>query len=153
MDIKTYMTGEFFELLTQKSILSNDLENALEPINENSLEIFEQGVADSRHSNILHGTFRVRSNHLFGKISKPQNYWYLSGLLTGTELKDLVGATIPITVIGDELRMKLYGSALQTIGIAGSKSLDTSKVILKGHNKLYNLYRSKLTTKHTIHKQ
>jgi len=150
VDIKTYMTGEFFELLSQKSILSNDVENTLELINENDLKIFERGVADSLHSNILHGAFRVRTNHLFDIISKQQNYWYLSGLLTGTELKDLAGTTVPITVVGDELRIKLYSSALQIIGVPGSKSLNAGKVVLKGHSKLYNLYKSKLNKGRTL---
>src|SRR5215469_4233274 len=86
VDFKTYMTGEFFELLSKKSILSNDVAEG--NFSESGLESFKKGVKDSLHSNLLHSSFLVRTNHLFDKLSKQENYFYLSGLLIGAELKE-----------------------------------------------------------------
>jgi 2-dehydro-3-deoxygalactonokinase len=87
----------------------------------------------------------VRTNQLFGKLSMQENYCYLSGLLIGTELKGLINTSVPLTLVGDESLLKLYNAALQKLGIADIKYQDAGKAILKGHNKIYNLYKSKLS--------
>jgi len=86
--INTYMTGEFFELLSKKSILSVSLEEGNGLQSEKNLQSFQKGINDCLRSNLLHTSFIVRTNHLFGKLSKRENY-YLSGLLIGTEMKEL----------------------------------------------------------------
>ena len=88
--MNTYMTGEFFELLSKKSILSVSLEEGNGLQSGKNLQSFQKGINDCRRSNLLHTSFIVRTNHLFGKLSKQENYYYLSGLLIGTEMKELV---------------------------------------------------------------
>jgi len=83
-DIKTYMTGELFDLLSNQSILKNTVEAA-----DLSLDSFKQGLKEAASANLLHSIFKVRTNHLFDIYSKPENYSYLSGLLIGAELNDL----------------------------------------------------------------
>ena len=84
---KTYMSGEFFKLLTTHGILrDNVVANA---ITDDALPYFEQGVRDSVGELLLHAAFKVRTNDLFQKMSKEANYHYLSGLLIGTELNEL----------------------------------------------------------------
>jgi 2-dehydro-3-deoxygalactonokinase len=39
--------------------------------------------------NILRAAFLVRTNQLLAKLSKKENYFYLSGLMIGAEIKDL----------------------------------------------------------------
>ena len=142
-DIKTYMTGEFFELLSKKSILSDNLEENKEILTGNLLKSFENGIADSKVSNLLHSSFMVRTNQLFGKLTKKENYAYLSGLMIGSELKD-VNNNIPITIIGDEMMIKLYKVALQKTGITSIYNLDAGEAVIYGHYKIYSLYKSKL---------
>jgi len=146
ISIKTFMTGEFFELLSKKSILSTNVEETKDLLKENYLKSFGQGVADSLHSDILHNSFLVRTNQLFGKLTKQENFCYLSGLLIGTELKGLMNTNIPFTIVSDESLQKLYSAALQKLGIANVNYPDAGKVIINGHNKIYNLYKSKLNT-------
>src|ERR1700733_4756679 len=63
---KTYMTGEFFELLSKKSILAGDVE--LEEAagrregSGNRTARFEEGVREGAGGNLLHGSFLVRTN-------------------------------------------------------------------------------------------
>ena len=144
-DFKTYMTGEFFELLSKKSIISNAVEENTTLSNDDILKSFEKGVADSLHSNILHGSFLVRTNYLFEKLSKEENYCYLSGLLIGTELNVIINISMPITVVSDGSLMKFYSAALRKLGVDKVRYLDAGKAVMDGHCKIYNLYKSKLT--------
>lgn len=48
-----------------------------------------QGVNDAINSNLLNVAFRVRTNNLFAKLSKKENFDYLSGLLIAAGLKEL----------------------------------------------------------------
>lgn len=86
VSVQTYMTGEVFNLLAQQSILKNGVaaEGAFD------LNSFKTGVNDSLKANLLHSIFKTRTNHLFDVYSKRQNYDYLSGLLIGAELNDLM---------------------------------------------------------------
>ncbi len=93
VDFSTYMTGEFFGLLSEMSLLGGSVEKN-EDLNEaRNMGSFERGVQHAAGANLLHAAFRVRTNDLFGKLSAKENYHYLSGLLIGTELQDLVGKT------------------------------------------------------------
>src|SRR4029079_6951360 len=100
VDLKTYMTGEFFALLSQKSILSDSVEFGGDLSNEQNLESFEEGVRTGLKENILHASFLTRTNTLFSKYSKQANYHYLSGVLIGAELKDITESTAsPVHIV------------------------------------------------------
>lgn len=86
----------------------------------------------------------VRTNHLCGKLSKGENYYYLSGLLIGAELKEVITITTPLTVVGNELLMKLYSLAFKKLGISECIYEDAGKAIIKGHCKIYELYKTAL---------
>ncbi len=117
--IKTYMTGEVFELLSQKSILKNSVE-----ISEKSqnLTVFKKGVRDALDESILHTIFKVRTNHLFDIYSKEENYNYLSGLLIGAELA-VLKATDAETI------NLICGANLQNYYVATVAELGLSKTV------------------------
>lgn len=142
-DIKTYMTGELFELLAKKSILSNSIEKADDLKDGKNLKSFEKGIDDSLHLNILNSFFQVRINDLFNKLSKPENYCYLSGLLIGTELKDLNPGTY-CTVTGDVFINKFYKAALEKMKITQVIFIDSGKATVAGHCLFFDLYKYKL---------
>ena len=144
VDVKTYMTGEFFELLSKKSILSNNVESSDDILNADNATSFDKGVLDSLQLNILHSLFRVRTNDLFGKLSKKENYYYLSGLLIGAELREIVNVKMPITIVGDETLIKYYTTALIKLGVHGIKYQDAAKAVINGQCRLFNLYQSKI---------
>jgi len=82
--LKTYMTGEVFSLLAEQSILKN----TIQPGSFDSTA-FKRGVEDAITGNLLNAIFKVRTNGLFELCSKIENFNYFSGLLIGTELKDI----------------------------------------------------------------
>jgi 2-dehydro-3-deoxygalactonokinase len=139
---KTYMTGEFFDLLWRKSILSVSVEEDEDLQNTNNLKAFKKGVKDSIDSNILHTCFLVRTNNVFNKLTKHENYYYLSGLLIGTELKDVKNLTnTNLTIVGNEAITPYYTTAFNVIGLpAGAASPATQQAdgaLIKGQLKIY----------------
>ncbi|MHA4809822.1 2-dehydro-3-deoxygalactonokinase [Flavitalea flava] len=93
IDFSTYMTGEFFQLLSEKSLLSGSVEKDDEASLQSAANLagFQQGVKDAAGANLLHSAFQVRIQGLFQLLSKKENYFYLSGLLIGTELGAILG--------------------------------------------------------------
>ncbi|MEP6584128.1 MAG: 2-dehydro-3-deoxygalactonokinase, partial [Ginsengibacter sp.] len=144
-DVRTYMTGEFFNLLTTASILSSSIEKTGDLSNPENLKSFEKGVDDSLRTNILSSAFQVRINDLFKRLSKQQNYCYLSGLLIGTEFKEL-DSNIPYTIVCDESIYKFYKAALQKLNITAVNYTSSADAVIRGHRILSNLYKSKLNS-------
>ena len=115
IDLKTYMTGEFFELLSEKSILSESVEKGLDTNDEKNINAFKAGVKESLQSNLLNNVFKIRINHLFQKLTKQENYYYLSGLLIGSELKESVGNDFEITLVSNPHLHSFYEIAFNII--------------------------------------
>jgi 2-dehydro-3-deoxygalactonokinase len=109
--VKTFITGEVFSLLAQNSILKNSVEAG-----SFDAEAFKRGLIDSATGNLLHLIFKVRTNGLFGICGKNENYHYLSGLLIGSEIRDMVSIDVEAInlVCGDELRLP-YQTALNEL--------------------------------------
>lgn len=141
-DFKTYMTGEFFHLLSTQSILSKSVIENDHAFNGDMLKSFEDGVAQSIHTNILHNAFLVRTNHVLGNLSKEENYYYLSGLLIGTELKELADRAVPLTIVGSESMRKYYMVALEKLGINHFETVDADKALVNGHCKVYRVLQN-----------
>jgi len=131
-EFRTYITGELFNLLVKNSIISNSVESGNEP------ESFLSGIRDAQTINILSGIFSIRVRHLLNESTPVQNYQYLSGLIIGTELKE-IGASIPcIYIIGENPLLQLYVDGLATLGIGKKINiLDAKDSFIKGHCKIY----------------
>lgn len=86
VSFRTYMTGELFDLLSTRSILADSVaeKNTLGPG-----PAFEKGVSDALQENLLHTLFKTRTRDLLDHTTASDNYDYLSGLLIGTELKEV----------------------------------------------------------------
>ena len=113
----TYMTGEFFALLRQHSILSRSL-----PASDGEFDsaAFEQGVTLALHSNsLLHTAFSTRTLSLFNRLPDAALPSYLSGLVIGDELR---AQTLPtntqVVLIGSEVLTQRYQQALALRDVA-----------------------------------
>lgn len=145
--LKTYMTGEFFSLLSTKGILAASVETGGELAEANNARWFEKGVRDSQHANLLHNAFLVRTNDLFKQASKTENYFYLSGLLIGSECQDLLShLPASITLAGEPALVAHYGAALRVLGIADACPVRTKtaeEVTLHGQLAVLNHHPDK----------
>lgn len=139
--IKTFMTGEFFDLLSTQSVLAasvkadGDFPTADHQIN------FEQGVKDSLTENLLHTAFKIRTNDILKNISKEDNFHYLSGLLIGTELKDVLSHEFAIYLCGGTDLIRRYRSACDIFGIDIAAQIDADTALLNGQKIVYNRYQ------------
>lgn len=133
--VSTYMTGELFSLLAQHSVLSGSvLQNSFD---EKYAELFAAGVDKGKEANLLNSIFQVRVNQLFDKTSKEENYYYLSGLLIGHELKDLADKPVPVTIVGSGEFQKLYRKALQVLGLNDrAQYKDADEALIRGQLKV-----------------
>ncbi|MBC8046032.1 MAG: 2-dehydro-3-deoxygalactonokinase [Fimbriimonadaceae bacterium] len=138
---RTYMTGEFFAAFCKNTILAVSVNKVDDLKTASNIESFKQGVRDCKYSNILHNCFLVRTNTLFNKFTNEENYYYLSGLLIGTELMDLSGSLYKrITITANKLMTKLYSAAtvvLDPLQLTEVIKLDSDDMLLKGQLAIY----------------
>jgi 2-dehydro-3-deoxygalactonokinase len=149
VSLKTYMTGEIFELLARHSILSASLPENIQPdAIRNSLH-FDNGVREGMNANLLHAIFKVRTNQLFKKLSPDENYLYLSGLLIGNELSDLKDAVEgPVTLVCGSNLKEYYQAALVSNGFA-LNLVDADEAFVRGQ---YRIASQILKPSSSLHK-
>ncbi len=117
--IETYMTGEVFALMSGHSILRQSIALPQDTrLHKDKSDAFRSGVEKSFRSNLLHSLFSVRVNQIWNYFSKEQNYYYLSGLLIGTELSSIQEEDKSrIVLCGGNKLHDLYRLALQYSGL------------------------------------
>ena len=140
---KTYMTGEVFDLLCRESILRGGIERNENLHHPGCLQRFKEGVRDAKNANILHAAFHVRTNDLFGKLSKEENFHYLSGLLLGAELDSLTSEVdMPIYVCSESSLRFRYETALEVLGIKANAHAFPAgwaeEAVVRGQLKIYS---------------
>jgi 2-dehydro-3-deoxygalactonokinase len=113
---RTFMTGEFYALLSQHSILARTLD-ASAPLDEAS---FLEGVTRSENGHgLLHNAFGARTLALFERMPKQELSSYLSGLLIGEELRtQSLQAVGEVVLIGSSALTQRYTLALRSTGVA-----------------------------------
>ncbi|NBT15907.1 MAG: hypothetical protein EBS95_06090 [Chitinophagia bacterium] len=121
---KTYMTGEVF------------------------CQLFSiKGVKEGSNGNILHQMFKVRTNGMFSRLSKEDNFSYLSGMLIGAELKDLLSLQKNrIILCGSGEMMQAYELALQCLNMNTAMliTIDASLATSVGQYQLWQQFSSRI---------
>ncbi|MBD0284089.1 MAG: 2-dehydro-3-deoxygalactonokinase [Flavisolibacter sp.] len=140
---QTYMTGEFFDLLSTKSILSVSVKEGRGIQDENNRQSFEKGVLDSQQFNLLHCCFLVRTNQLFQKLERQQNYYYLSGLLIGVEIGALVSKNPAFVTLVSNVRLEpYYVKALRLLlATENIKTESADKAMIRGQFRIYSHWK------------
>jgi 2-dehydro-3-deoxygalactonokinase len=137
---QTYMTGELFALLSNSSTLTQAVAGGGE--SDDDKASFVQGVKDSIDFNLLSRLFRVRTRFLLDELPAPHNRNYLSGLLIGTEVKDLKGKKPgAITVVSSNIG-EHYKTAIQTLNIDVPLSIRSDHdVTVRGQYRIFANHR------------
>jgi len=116
VDFSTAMTGEFYALLRQHSILARSL-----PADDGTFhgEAFDAGVAHAMCSpGLLQSAFSVRTLSLFDRLPMEHRPSYLSGLVIGEELRSrALQAGSRVVVVGDAVLTSRYERALASLGV------------------------------------
>jgi len=136
IDFKTYMTGEFFQLLSTKSLLAKSVtKNIL--YNEAA---FVEGIKEGSTNNILNASFNVRTNQLFNKHTAEENYHYLSGLLIGNELSELLSSNIKnIVLVCSNNLLQQYITAINVLNHKefNIQTINADEALIKTHIHLF----------------
>lgn len=140
--MRNYMTGELFEVLSQKSILSNSIEfcdlNALEE------KAFRQGLAFGFEKELSSSLLMIRAKDVVAHGSKTENYYFLSGLLIGDELSYLRNSHQYLFLAAPSAIYPLYKIALESLidrdklVLFDEEHLKTA--LLRGQKKILRLY-------------
>lgn len=134
-DFRTFMTGEFFNLLSTQSILKDGLEEPLE-MNYGS-PWFKKGLEKGYNENLLNTAFQVRTNILLQKVPKTDNYHFLSGIVVGTELKNISKYEPEIHLVSEGRLLDVYKKAFELLDFkANVKCTEAGRAFVRGHLKL-----------------
>lgn len=132
MDVNTYMTGEIFDLLCNKSMLAQSVEKNEE---DSTGAGFYAGVQAAITGSFLNTIFHVRTNILFKKLQPHQNYHYLSGLLIGTELKE-ISRESRVFIVSEHPLLHLYLKAAAILQLKNITAVNAGDAFIKAHLKL-----------------
>lgn len=137
-DFKTYMTGEVFDLLANKSVLSKSVKMNDD---EHYQHAFADGVKQAADNNLLNLAFHVRTNDLFKKYSPAENYHFLSGLTIGYELKEVNVLLKTIVLVCSEQLSPKYLQALKLL-LPGNRVvyLNADEALIKAHCRIAAAY-------------
>jgi 2-dehydro-3-deoxygalactonokinase len=119
----TFMTGEFYALLVQHSILAKSLPEPADKPATLVQSAFLQGIdraQTSRESgqSLLGNAFSTRVKSLFNELQPAQAASYLSGLVIGDELAAMrVQAGSQVIVIGSPTLCERYNLAFAHLGV------------------------------------
>ena len=144
VDFQTYMTGEVFHVMTHHSILKNAVSgySNKQILSEIDIDAFCRGIRQSENSNLLHTLFSVRINQLFRYLNEEGNFFYLSGLLIGTELRSFLnGRDSHIMLCCGSNIYNLYQLAITQLGMLDKTSLIgpefIDKAAVEGQNNIF----------------
>lgn len=115
----TFMSGEFYALLRQHSILGRTM-----PAEDCALDeaAFVQGVRQAQDSgSLLRSAFSARTLALFDRMRATALPSYLSGLVIGEELRLRDAGVQDIVLVGSATLTERYALALRTLGCASSR--------------------------------
>ena len=126
---RTVMTGELFNLLKERSILSDLLDGDAVPG-----DAFCEGVRQSlAGAGVTAELFGARARFLLGRLDKPDGASFVSGLLIGEDVR--VGLNeyrdSSVVVMGRPELTKLYGVALDEAGVS-SEQVDGERAFIAG---------------------
>jgi 2-dehydro-3-deoxygalactonokinase len=132
---KTFMTGEIFNLLAEKSILRHAVKKGADE------KSFADGFGAGLNGNILHEAFKIRTSQLLHRANPVRGYQFLSGLLIGTELSQLKGNHCPVYLVSGEHLKLAYLTGLELLKLSSQIFyLNADEMLLSAHRKIADYF-------------
>jgi 2-dehydro-3-deoxygalactonokinase len=119
-ELLTFMTGELFVLLSKHGTLANVMKE-----HESVPAAFRAGLEAARGGAFTHMAFCCRALVVTDMMPAEHTASYLSGLLIGTEIHDIVKRTgdqmrTPVQIVGSPSLAARYQNALEIIGLSSA---------------------------------
>ena len=140
--LKTFMTGELFEILSKKSILANSV--ATSDWTAERIGAFKEGLEAGLNGQLTSSLFSVRARHLLEDYKKEDSYYTLSGMLIGDELSYLKAWKEGVFLAASQPTFSLYQAALEAmvdseqLVLLGEAAIE--KALLMGQKKILQLH-------------
>jgi len=143
--MRTYITGELFSALAKNGLTKESIKPPAIPYGKNDWDAFHAGIVESGKSDMLSALFKVRINQLFNKMAKEENYQFMSGLLIGSELRNLPCNKPDHIVLCSEANLfEYYAHALEFLGLNSNTSYidpeETAQATIRGQLKIAKRY-------------
>lgn len=114
-DFTSHMTGELFEVISKHSILANSV--AAGEWNDRTAACFAEGVTNGFRDGFSPHLFSIRAGQVLRQADTTDNFYQLSGLLIGDELRHLPdNASEQLYLAGAGPLLSLYRFAMETLG-------------------------------------
>ncbi len=110
--LRTFMTGELFDLLTRHSVLRH----SVDPAAAIDAEALIEGARELNHASLTGALFRVRTRQVLDQQPAAANASFLSGLLIGTELAELRSRESPVIVAAGGAVRDAYARVGEALG-------------------------------------
>jgi 2-dehydro-3-deoxygalactonokinase len=141
LELLTFMTGELYALLSRHGTLANIMKE-----HESVPEAFKSGLEAARHGAFTHMAFCCRALVVTDAMPAEHAASYLSGLLIGTEIHDIVKRTgdqmrAPVQIIGSPSLAARYQNALEILGLS-STVWDPDEIYVAALRGLANMKRT-----------
>jgi 2-dehydro-3-deoxygalactonokinase len=134
-DFATSMTGEVFAAMCNHTILGALLPNDDDSSSDITSAGFDEGLIRSGESGgVLHHLFGVRAEGLFDTIPARDLRGYLSGILIGHEVRDMLtqrSDSGPVIVVGEAQLAEHYVHAIKQMKRAAS-AIDSEQATIAG---------------------
>ena len=119
----TFMTGEFYALLSEHSILGRNLSTQIQ-----SQEALIKGIKEGAKGNLMNTAFMARTHRLFQHLQESEVHDYLSGLVIGKEVNDITSTSY---VISNSKLGARYALACDVLG-KKNQTIDGDKCFIAG---------------------
>lgn len=140
--LKTFMTGELFQILSRLSILSKSIQENAWSIQR--VPSFLKGLNLGLNGKLSSSLFSVRARHLSQQTIKEDNFYYLSGLLIGDEISYLKASEETVVLAAPDSIFQLYKLALENLITSSRFYLFDGSILesalLKGQKKIFLSY-------------
>ena len=140
-DLKTFMTGELFEVISKHSILSNSIDHG--DWSQSAREAFQSGVALGCEGKLTASLFSIRARDVIDHVDKADNFYLLSGLLIGDELSYLLKRDDKVFLAASAQVLALYQQALEVLidadRVSSVSADDFARALLIGQKKILEL--------------
>ncbi len=141
-DLKNFMSGELFELLSRQSILAHSVqEGSWKGASE---KMFIEGVQIGFAEGLSANLFGIRARDVLQHAPKDENYWLLSGLLIGDELGYLRQEKRKVFLAAGPPLFRMYSLAMEAVFKPGRWMVFDGKILehalLAGQLKLLKRY-------------
>jgi 2-dehydro-3-deoxygalactonokinase len=135
-DFRTAMTGELHHILMSHSLLGKGL-----PAQQSAGDVFHQGLRTGfSQPDITGRLFEVRAAHVLNRLDKSAVSEWLSGLLIGSEVAQMLrlfGHQQSVTIIGNPQLTERYAQALSLAGVRW-QAFDGDQAFQSGIRRIVN---------------